>query len=365
MQRLSIFIGVGLLFLFLRGDAMAQAPVPPSVPVGTTHSGVELDQMLQPIALYPDPLIGQVLSAATMPSEVVVADRYVSGGGDPNQIAQQSWDASIQALARSPSVLKWMDDNLSWTTAMGQAFLAQQQDVMDSIQRLRAKAQSLGNLKSTPQENVVSDDGDIEILPADPQMIYVPVYQPNVVYYQPWSDGSPFVTFGVGFYAGDWLNLDFDWHHHRLFEWGRDHPRPGNWWSRRPGERGNFETSHANVWRPHGSAGVSVRGGERGVEAHPSRPAPVIRAETGRPEERRSEPAVMEHHEENNRYRPPEGAWSGIQNTHETRQNSTRGQQSRQTTQRAAPAPYRPSAPVHTEGGGRPSGGGSGGREKH
>ena len=77
-----------------------------------------------------------------------------------------------------------MDDNLAWTTALGQAFLYQQQDVMDSIQRLRAQAQALGNLQSTPQENVIADNGTIEIVPANPQVIYVPVYQPDVVYYQ-------------------------------------------------------------------------------------------------------------------------------------------------------------------------------------
>ena len=148
------------------------------------RSSAELDQMLGPIALYPDPLIAQILPAATLPSEIVLADRYVNGGGDPNLIDQQPWDPSVKALARYPTVLKWMDDNLAWTTALGQAFLAQQQDVMDSIQRLRAQAQALGNLQSTPQENVVADDGTIEILPADPQMIYVPVYQPDMVYFQ-------------------------------------------------------------------------------------------------------------------------------------------------------------------------------------
>ena len=124
--------------------------------------------MLGPIALYPDPLIAQILPAATQPSEIAVVDRYLSIGGDPNVIDQQLWDPSVKALARYPTVLKWMDDNLAWTTALGQAFLAQQQDVMDSIQRLRAQAQALGNLQSTPQENVIADNGDIEILPANP-----------------------------------------------------------------------------------------------------------------------------------------------------------------------------------------------------
>ena len=103
-------------------------------------SGEQLDQLLGPIALYPDPLIAQILPASTLPTQIVMADRYISGGGDPNQIDQQPWDASVQALARYPNVLKWMDDNLNWTTELGQAFLNQQQDVMDSIQRLRQSA---------------------------------------------------------------------------------------------------------------------------------------------------------------------------------------------------------------------------------
>ena len=144
----------------------------------------QLDQLLGPIALYPDPLIAQILPASTLPTQIVLADRYVSGGGDPNQIDQQPWDPSVQALARYPSVLKWMDDNLNWTTELGQAFLNQQPDVMDSIQRLRQSAYNLGNLQSTPQQQVINDGGDIEIVPADPQVIYVPVYQPDQVYYQ-------------------------------------------------------------------------------------------------------------------------------------------------------------------------------------
>ena len=79
----------------------------------------QLDQLLGPIALYPDPLIAQILPASTLPTQIVLADRYVSGGGDPNQIDQQPWDASVQALARYPNVLKWMDDNLNWTTEAG------------------------------------------------------------------------------------------------------------------------------------------------------------------------------------------------------------------------------------------------------
>src|SRR5271170_5225344 len=115
----------------------AQVAVPPPMPVYQPLGDAELDQLLGPIALYPDPLIAQILPASTLPTQIVLADRYVSDGGDPNQVDQQPWDASVQALARYPEVLKWLDDNLGWTTALGQAFLNQPQAVMESIQRLR------------------------------------------------------------------------------------------------------------------------------------------------------------------------------------------------------------------------------------
>ena len=178
------------------------------MPVYQPLSDEQLDQLLGPIALYPDPLIAQILPASTLPTQIVLADRYVSGGGDPNQIDQQPWDPSVQALARYPEVLKWMDDNLNWTTEVGQAFLNQPQDVMDSIQRLRQSAYNLGNLQSTPQQQVVNDGGYIEIVPADPQVIYVPVYQPDQVYYQT-GYGPPFITFGIGFAIGVVAGLRF------------------------------------------------------------------------------------------------------------------------------------------------------------
>src|ERR1035438_3898202 len=139
--------------------ARAQMGVPPPMAVYQPLSAAQLDQLLGPIALYPDPLIAQILPASTLPTEIVLADRYVTSGGDPNQIDQQPWDSSVQALARYPSVLQWMDENLDWTTELGQAFLNQQQDVMDAIQRLRWSAYNLGNLQSTPQHQVIVDGG--------------------------------------------------------------------------------------------------------------------------------------------------------------------------------------------------------------
>ena len=181
------WLKIAVLLCVFAGAALsvrAQMAVPPPMPAYQPLSYQQLDQLLGPIALYPDPLIAQILPASTVPTQIVLADRYVSGGGDPNQIDQQPWDPSVQALARYPNVLKWMDDNLNWTTELGQAFLNQQQDVMDSIQRLRQSAYNVGNLQSTPQQQVINDGGDIEIVPADPQVIYVPVYQPDQVYYQ-------------------------------------------------------------------------------------------------------------------------------------------------------------------------------------
>ncbi len=262
-----------------------EAAPPPAEPTAVPQrSDAELDQLLAPIALYPDPLIAQILPAATQPSQIVLADRYVSGGGDPNAIDQQPWDPSVQALARYPTVLKMLDDNLAWTTDLGQTFVNQPQDVMNSVQRLRAKAQSLGNLQTTPQENVVTDDGSIEIVPADPQVIYVPQYQPDVVYYQT-AYGGPFITFGFGFPIGIWLNCDFDWHHHHVVVWDHNHPRPPDWWGHHPGGHPSGDFNHATVWHPPSNVHPSrpAPGSDRGWGGREAHPVPTFRPEPGPP----------------------------------------------------------------------------------
>ena len=132
--------------------------------------------MLARIALYPDPMLALMLPAAGQPVDIVLADRYVSGGGDPNQIDQQPWTATVQALARYPAELKMMDDNIAWTTSLGQAFLDQPQDVMDSIQRLRAQASAVGTLQSTPQEQVSDDGGTSRSCRPIPLLYYTPIY---------------------------------------------------------------------------------------------------------------------------------------------------------------------------------------------
>ena len=152
---------------------------------------------------------------------------------------------------------------------------------MDSIQRLRHSALNVGNLQSTPQQQVIDDGGYIEIVPADPQVIYVPVYQPDQVYYQT-CYGPPFITFGIGFPIGLWLNCDFDWWHHHIIVWGHNHPRPPNWWHEQHHQR---DTGHTTVWHPHNNypAARGANHGDRGWSVAHNRTVPPTRGCHGRP----------------------------------------------------------------------------------
>ena len=175
----------------------------------------QLDNLLAPIALYPDPLLAQVLVAATFPDQIDDAARYLRGGRDANDVDGLWWDVSVKAVAHYPTVLAMMADKLDWTTALGQAYAYQSTDVMTSIQRLRAQAQRAGNLYSTSEIQVVVSGGEIELWPAQPQYLYVPQYDPAVVFFA----RAP-LYFGVRFVIGAWLNFDFDWGQHRVFYHG-------------------------------------------------------------------------------------------------------------------------------------------------
>lgn len=183
-------------------------------------SQAELDQMLAPIALYPDALLAQVLMAATYPLEVVMADRWarenrnLSGDALNDALDRQPWDPSVKALVPFPDVLSMMSRNLDWTQRVGDAFLSQESDVMNTVQRLRAKASAQGNLQSNDKQTVSRPDDVIVIEPADVQLIYVPAYDPLWVYGPWWWSAYPpfiiypypgfvvapgFIWFGVGF----------------------------------------------------------------------------------------------------------------------------------------------------------------------
>jgi hypothetical protein len=193
----------------------------------------ELDDLLAPIALYPDPLLAQILTASTYPGEITDAQAWLASGGAASSIDAQNWGESVKAIAHYPEVLKMMAENMDWTADLGDAFLNQPEDVTSSIQRLRAQAKAAGNLESNDKQEVAIDGNDIEIIPAQPEYIYVPVYDPTVVYVQRWTPGwPPFVAFGPRLLIGGWLALDFDWrYHHVIYHgWNRagwvNHARP-------------------------------------------------------------------------------------------------------------------------------------------
>lgn len=223
-----------------------------------TLSPESLQQLLAPIALYPDALIALILPASTVPSDIVLASRYLAANGDPQNIPNQPWDNSVKSLASYPQVVTWMDQNLQWTTTLGEAFIAQQADVMSAIQQLRAQAQLAGNLVDTPQQRIVKENTVIRIVPAEPDYLYVPQYDPELVYVQPYSqDIGPLITFGVGFAVGAWLNYDCDWNHHQIY---RGDWQPG--WNaggyQNGGNQGgnntvnvvNINQSSAQPWQP-------------------------------------------------------------------------------------------------------------------
>ncbi len=170
----------------------------------------ELDQLLASVALYPDDLVAQILSASTYPVEVVQAARFAKENaklkGEKLMAAakDKDWDPSVKAMLEFPDVLKMMDEKLDWTTKLGDAFLSQQRDVMDSIQRLRKKANEAGNLKTTKEQKVIVEEQTqtIVIQPANPQVVYVPTYNPVVVYGTwPYPAYPPYPVYPPGYVA--------------------------------------------------------------------------------------------------------------------------------------------------------------------
>jgi uncharacterized membrane protein YgcG len=217
--------------LFAEQDAQ-----PPQAPPHAQQSPEQLQQLVAPIALYPDSLVAQILAASTFPEQVVEADRWlqahpeVKGDALGQAVDPQPWDPSIKALTGFPSVLGNMDKNLAWTSSLGDAFYNQQQDVMDAVQVMRQRAQAAGNLRSTPEQTVDDQDSSITIQPTSTELVYVPAYDPWLVYGDPlvaWPGwypypgiwfGGPYLAFGTGFDIGfvgafgwGWGQWGFDW----------------------------------------------------------------------------------------------------------------------------------------------------------
>ena len=191
----------------------------------------QLQQLVAPIALYPDALVAQILAGSTYPTQIVEADRWMQQHSDlkgeqlAQAVNQQSWDASVKALTQTPSVLANLDKNLSWASALGDAYVNQQQAVLDAVQTMRKRAEQAGNLKTNPQETVTNQGQTVVIQPANPNVVYVPAYDPWVVYGPPlvaypgwyWYPGlyavGPGISFGVGFGVGFFGGFGWGWHH--------------------------------------------------------------------------------------------------------------------------------------------------------
>lgn len=227
-------LGLMALLAIAPAGSAQDAASPAAVAVSLARTAAELEQLLGPIALYPDALIALILPASTAPADVVLAARQLRANpGDLSQIESRSWEESVKSLARYPEVLKWMDENLEWTKQVGEAFLVQPAEVMNALQRLRAKARAAGTLVDTPQQQIIASSDVIRIVPVQRDRIFVPSYDPTVVYvpgptYSVW----PPVSFGTGFAVGSWLAYDCDWTQRKVWVGDRHRPWRGHDWHR-------------------------------------------------------------------------------------------------------------------------------------
>jgi hypothetical protein len=255
--------------------APAQQPATPTAAPAeeALYTPDQLDSLVAPIALYPDPLLAQTLAASTYPLEIVQLQQWLVKHPDMKEkklaekVAKQPWDPSIQAMAALPNVVKRLADDIQWTTELGNAFLAQEADVMQAVQRMRVKAQSTGQLKSTPEQvvktEVVESRNYVVIEQANPQVVYVPSYDPVVVYGAPvypypaiyyppvgaYAAGAA-ISFGVGVAMGaawgggwgwnaGWGHNDINVNYNNNFNRNANINRgAGNQWRHQPQHRG-------------------------------------------------------------------------------------------------------------------------------
>ena len=369
----------------------------------------QLEQLVAPIALYPDSLVAQVLMASTYPIEVVEAARWskqnpkVTGTALEDAMQKQSWDASVKSLTAFPEVLAMMDEKLDWTTDLGNAFLAQQADVMDAIQALRARAQKEGNLKSNEQQTVTveqqpsgSQPQTIIIQPANPQVVYVPAYNPTVVYgtwpypaYPPYPYYPPgyavvgsMISFGVGMAVGsalwggcNWGSSNVDINVNRYNNFNRTNIQ-NNQWNHNVNHRRGAAYNNQNVANRYGrgtqnaQAREQFRGrAEQGRQQIARGDADRFKGQQGqRPGggqqrdlqrgggQQRAGGQQRGGYDRQAAARRESNAFGGVGNGQEARRQSNRGQASRQS------AMSRGGGGGAARGGGMQRGGGGGGR---
>jgi len=257
---LKSFFLLSLFFVIAVQALQAQVEENPATEPSEKYSKEELAQMLAPIALYPDTLLSQVLMASTYPIEVIEADRWIKRNSDlqgidlDEALKEQGWDPSVKALCHFPTILSLMSDQIAETANIGNAFLAQEKEVLDQIQELRSKAHAQGNLTTNKEQKIIVEKETIIIEPADPSVIYVPYYDPWYIYgpwwypaYPPYYWGPPGVGIGIGisywpgFYFGytygSWSY--FNWRSHNIYidvykrpryvRYDRWKSKPGSW----------------------------------------------------------------------------------------------------------------------------------------
>jgi Protein of unknown function (DUF3300) len=348
-QILAALLSLALLFaawpqnLWANQDAPAPAQAA-QAPAYAQQTPEQLQQLVAPIALYPDSLVAQVLAGATFPEQVVEADRWVQAHPDlkgdalGQAVDQQTWDPSVKALAAFPSVLGNMDKNLSWTSSLGDAYYNQQQDVMDAVQVMRQRAQEAGNLKTTQQQTVTTQGSTVVIQPADPTVVYVPAYNPWSVYGGPvvawpgWYSypgiwfGGPYLSFGAGFgigffggYGWGWGRWGFDWHnHYAIYNHNRYYSRSNTFYNR------------SNFYRNGGArGGINSRGGfNNNRPGGANRPGAEKRAGAPNRAFNGNSRAARGYADSRGQSGVRSGAFSGYNHGGETRSYSSRGSSS-------------------------------------
>ncbi len=345
--------------LFAQAPPAGQPPPPPQAPAAelapppddaspmpttyTPQSPEQLEQLVAPIALYPDSLVAEILAAATFPEQVVEADRWLqanpglTGEALAQAANQQPWDASVKALTAFPPVLGNMDRNLSWTSSLGDAYYNQPQDVMAAVQTMRQRAQAAGNLQSTPQQVVSTEGSDIEIAPASPDVVYVPAYDPWLIYGAPliawpgwfaypgiWFAG-PYLSFGLGIPIGFFEGFGWGWPHWGC-DWGRHFVRFNR---REYVSRSATFFNRRNFYQGVGARGAFRAGGNAARSFNNRAAAPRIGA--ARPfggDERAARGYAAPRAEPRSEAGMRSGAFSGFSSGGETRGFSARGRAS-------------------------------------
>jgi hypothetical protein len=288
----------GIAFILMPFTGSAQTPPQAAPPQTQTLTADQFTDLVAPIALYPDGLLSQVLVASTYPLEVVEAQQWLqqnanlSGIQLINAAKQQPWDPSVQALVAFPEVLKRLNQDVRWTTELGNAFLAQQTDVMAAVQRMRASAQATGRLKSTPQQTVSTESqggqSDIIIEPANPNVVYVPTYDPSYIWGPPvwgsypslyypaygfgWGPGIDFGFWGGWGWGPNWFGgtifVDNGFFHRHGFHGDRDHDFNRERWAHNPEHRLGVPYPNRQLAGRFQAASIASRANRGGLDAH-------------------------------------------------------------------------------------------------